>query len=150
MRLPILLIASRLRTELGLNSAVRFALNLYQHHDLPLSEAYKQAISQFRSLRSEHYVATKHAVMEARYLGAVFLPTEIRHAFYKERRNLESWHRKEEDDEAALAASKRWKAVVERQHGVNQWTRGEEYVKLWKEGILPNYSPALTEPISQN
>ena len=29
----------------------------------------------------------------------------------------------------------------------NAWTRGEEYVRLWKEGVRPDYSPALTEPI---
>ena len=132
------------------NSAVRFALNLYQHHDLPLSEAYKQAIYQFRSLRSEHYIATRHAVTEARYLGATFLPTEIQHAYNKEVRNMDTWQRKEENDEAALTASKRWKANVERQQGINQWTKGEEYVRLWKEGIQPDYSPALTEPITQN
>jgi small subunit ribosomal protein S23 len=30
----------------------------------------------------------------------------------------------------------------------NAWSRGEEYVRLWKEGIRPDYSPALTEPIT--
>jgi len=27
------------------------------------------------------------------------------------------------------------------------WSRGEEYVRLWREGVRPDYSPALTEPI---
>ena len=30
----------------------------------------------------------------------------------------------------------------------NAWSRGEEYVRLWKEGVRPDYSPPLTEPIS--
>lgn len=50
-------------------------------------------------------------------------------------------------DEGALAAIKRWKVLVEKNHGVSQWTRGEEYVRLWQEGIRPNYGPALTEPV---
>ena len=30
----------------------------------------------------------------------------------------------------------------------NAWSRGEEYIRLWKGGMRPDYSPALTEPIS--
>ncbi len=131
-------------------SAIRFVVNLYQHHDLPLSDAYRQAILQFRALRSEHYFATKHAIIEARYLGAAFLPTEIQRGFFKEVQQLDTWERKAENDEGALAARKRWKAIIERHHGVDQWTRGEEYVRLWKQGIPPNYAPSLTEPIDQN
>src|SRR6266550_5052645 len=106
-------------------SAIRFVVNLYQHHDLPLSDAYRQAILQFRALRSEHYFATKHAIIEARYLGAAFLPTEIQRGFFKEVQQLDTWERKAENDEGALAARKRWKAIIERHHGVDQWTRGE-------------------------
>ncbi|KAK2461607.1 hypothetical protein APHAL10511_006070 [Amanita phalloides] len=128
---------------------VRFTVNLYQQHDLKLTEAYATAVAQFRSLRSEHYIATKYAVMEARYLGATFVATEIEHGFNKEVRNLDTWERREELDEGVLAARKRWRSTVERLEGVNQWTKGEEYVRLWKEGIRPTYAPALTEPISQ-
>lgn len=130
--------------------AIRFAVNLFQHHGLSLTEAYARAISQFRSLRSEHYIATRYAVKEARYLGATFVPTEIEHGFNKEVRNLDTWERKEELNEGALAARKRWRANVERHDGVDQWTRGKEYVRLWKEGIRPSYAPSLTEPIVQN
>ncbi|KAF8633006.1 hypothetical protein AX15_001603 [Amanita polypyramis BW_CC] len=130
--------------------AIRFAVNLYEHQSLSLTEAYARAIAQFRSLRSEHFIATRFAVMEAQYLGAVFVPTEIQHGFNKEVRNLDTWERREEFDEGAIAARKRWKASVERQDGVNQWTRGQEYVRLWKEGVRPSYAPALTEPIVQN
>ncbi len=28
------------------------------------------------------------------------------------------------------------------------WSRGEEYVRLWKQGVRPDYSPALTAPIA--
>ncbi|KAM6498475.1 Mitochondrial ribosomal protein S25 domain containing protein [Amanita muscaria] len=130
--------------------AIRFAVNLYQHHSLSLTDSYARAVSQFRALRSEHYIATKYAVMEARYLGGTFVASEIQHGFNKEVRNLDSWERREELDEGAIAARKRWKAIVERQDGANQWSRGQEYVRLWKEGIKPSYAPSLTEPIAQH
>ncbi|PFH54841.1 hypothetical protein AMATHDRAFT_135239 [Amanita thiersii Skay4041] len=130
------------------DDAIRFTLNLYEHHELSLTEAYTRAVAQFRALRSEHHIATRYAVLEAKHLGAIFGPTEIEHGFDKEIRSLETWEKKEEQDEGTLAARKRWKAVVQRQNGVNQWTKGEQYVRLWKEGIRPNYAPALTEPIS--
>lgn len=49
-------------------------------------------------------------------------------------------------DEGAMAARKRWKAIIERSGGNEAWSRGEEYVRLWKEGARPTYSAALTEP----
>ncbi|TEB38931.1 hypothetical protein FA13DRAFT_418979 [Coprinellus micaceus] len=125
--------------------AVQFALNLYQYHGLPLSEAYARSIAQFRALRSEHHVASTFAVMEAQALGATFLSSEIDRSFEKEKAALESWQQKEERDEGALAARKRWKAIVEKRQGVDQWTKGEQYVRLWKEGIRPDYSPILAE-----
>lgn len=127
--------------------AVQFALNLYNHHDIPLSEAYARAVAQFRSLRSEHHVATTFAVMEAEELGAVFLPTEIEHGFEKEKRALGTWERTKEMDQNALTARKRWKAIVQKHNGVDQWTKGQEYVRLWREGVKPNYSPLLAEPL---
>ncbi|KAF5384843.1 hypothetical protein D9615_001356 [Tricholomella constricta] len=128
--------------------AIRFTLNLHEHHDKPLAEAYTTAVAQFRALRSEHHIATKIAVMEAEYLGAVFSRGEIAHAFEKEKRGLVTFERREELDEGAIAARKRWKAVVERNEGVKEWTKGEEYVRLWKEGVRPTYAPVLTQPLN--
>jgi small subunit ribosomal protein S23 len=115
---------------------------------MSLSHAYSKAVAQFRSLRSEHHVATKFAVMEAEYLGAVFGQGEIAHSFEKEKRGLASFERREEMDEGAMAARKRWKAVFEKQNGVRQWTAGQEYIRLWKEGVRPNYAPMLTQPVA--
>jgi small subunit ribosomal protein S23 len=86
--------------------------------------------------------------MEAEHLGAVFGRGEIEHSFEKEKRGLASFERREELDEGAMAARKRWKAIVEKQHGVRQWTEGQEYVRLWKEGVRPNYAPILTQPVA--
>ncbi|KAF8642011.1 hypothetical protein AX16_009732 [Volvariella volvacea WC 439] len=127
--------------------AIKFAVNLYEHHSTPLTQAYAKAVAQFRALRSEHHIATTFAVLEAETLGAVFSHTEIAHAFEKEKRLLSTWERREEMDEGAMAAKKRWKAIVERNDGNTQWSKGQEYVRLWKEGVRPTYSAALTEPV---
>jgi small subunit ribosomal protein S23 len=130
------------------SSAIQFALNLHQHHNFSLSEAYERAISQFRALRSEHHIATTFATREAEIFGAVFDSTEIENAFEKEKKALQAWKQKEELDEGAIAAKKRWKAIIERNNGESEWTKGEEYVRLWKENIKPEYAPELTQPIN--
>jgi small subunit ribosomal protein S23 len=110
-----------------------------------LSRAYARSIRQFRSLRSEHHIATTIAALEATEHGAVFGPSEIEQGFEKEIRGIETWERREELDQGAIAARKRWRAIAERQKG--EWTKGQEYVRLWREGIRPTYAPALTEPV---
>lgn len=130
-------------------SAIRFAVNLYQHHDLNISEAYLRAVAQFRALRSEHHIATTYATLEAETFGAIFENMEIENAFEKERKALELWKQEEQMDESALVAKKRWKAIVERDIGESEWTKGEEYVRLWKENIKAEYAPQITEPIAE-
>ncbi|KAJ7040365.1 mitochondrial ribosomal protein S25-domain-containing protein [Mycena alexandri] len=130
--------------------AIQFAVNLHQIHDIPLSQAYAQAIAQFRSLRSEHHISTTFAVMEAEDLGAVFVHGEIEHAFEKEKRALSTWEKLADVDEGSLAARKRWKMIAERHIGETDWSRGVQYVKMWQAGNRVNYSPALTRPIEEN
>lgn len=130
-------------------SAIHFALNLYQYHHTALSDAYAQAVTQFRALRSEHHVATTFAVMEAEALGSTFGPTEAQSAHEYFKKSISTWERQAELDEGALAARKRWKAIIDKNHGQNQWSKGEEYVRLWQEGARPNYMPALTEPTTE-
>lgn len=115
---------------------------------MPLSRAYATSVAQFRSLRSEQEVANTIATLEAEYYGAEFGPTETERGFNKELEALKTWHVDERYDQNAIAARKRWKAVVEREQPPVPWTAGQEYVKLWREGIRPSYSPALTEPVS--
>ena len=129
-------------------SAIRFALNLRQHHGMPLSRAYSVSVAQFRSLRSEQEVATMIAALEAEYHGAEFGPTETERGFNKELEALKTWEVDERYDQQAIAARKRWKAVVERGQPPVPWTAGQEYVRLWREGVRPNYSAALTSPVS--
>ncbi|TFK36898.1 mitochondrial ribosomal protein S25-domain-containing protein [Crucibulum laeve] len=128
-------------------TAIQFALNLYQHNGVSLSAAYATAVAQFRALRAERHIATVFAITEAQALGTRFMDTEIEHAFEKEKRSLATWERREELDEGALAARKRWKAIIDKDS--TEWSKGKEYVRLWKEGVRPTYSPALTMPVEQ-
>ncbi|KAF8215950.1 mitochondrial ribosomal protein S25-domain-containing protein [Mycena galopus ATCC 62051] len=130
--------------------AIQFTVNLHEHHNVPLSQAYAQAIAQFRALRSEHHIATTFAVLEARALGAVFVRGEIEHAFEKEKHALATWEKLDDIDEGSLAARKRWKMISERHVGESQWSKGVQYVKMWQAGNRVNYSPAMTSLIGDD
>lgn len=125
----------------SIDSAIQYALNLHEHHGLPLTNAYTAAIAQFRSLRSEHHIARTIALREAEAYGIEFGPSQVEISVAKEEKALDTWHRKAELDAGALAARKRWKTIVERNPG--PWSRGQEYVRLWQEGVRPTYSPVL-------
>jgi len=124
---------------------IRFTVHLHTVHKQPLSTAYRYAVLQYDALRSEQYVMTCFAVLEAEAHGAIFRPGEIERGFRMEEKALESWEETGTLDDGALAARKRWKAVVERREP-GAWTRGQGYVRLWKEGVRPDYSPALNAP----
>ena len=142
-----MLFASEIRAlmHVSCGSAIKYAVNLHEAHDIPLTEAYKTAVAQFRALRSEHDVAKTVALMEAEATGLEFGPSVVEKNYMAEEKALQSWGRKDEQDAAAQAARKRWRAVIEKE-GV--WTRGEEYTRLWQEGIRPTYSPAVDEAAS--
>ncbi|KAI0066479.1 hypothetical protein BV25DRAFT_1868177 [Artomyces pyxidatus] len=128
--------------------AIRFAVHLHEHHGHTLSDAYSTAIGQFRSLRAEHQIATRFAAQEAEAYGAVFGPSVTERGHAAEARVIaENALKKEQMDEGELVARKRWRMIAARGRGAGAWSRGEEYVRLWKEGVRPDYSPALTEPI---
>ncbi|TRM65932.1 mitochondrial ribosomal protein S25-domain-containing protein [Schizophyllum amplum] len=128
--------------------AVQFALNLHVHHELPLSEAYRRSVAQFRALRGERQTSVQVAALEARSLGAIFGHSEIEHVFEKMKRGLAGWQRAAAVDEGEIAARKRWKAVADRYEGTVEWTRGEKYVRLWRDGVRPTYSPAIAQQVS--
>ena len=143
---------------------MQFALNLHQAHGITLSDAYATSISQFRSLRAVQHVATRFAAQAAKAYGASFGPSATERGFEVENKVLDANELRTErlDDSARLARS-RWRMVALRSHGGEEessavgidtpadrkaWSRGEEYVRLWKEGVRPDYSPALTESIA--
>jgi len=99
-------------------------------------------------LRSEHDIASSFAALEAEAHGAVFGPTATEAGFDKEVKAVQSWDTDERYDPSAIAARKRWKMTAERDHHMTGWTGGAEYAKLWKEGVRPDYSPALTKPVA--
>ncbi|KAI0375244.1 hypothetical protein BV20DRAFT_960340 [Pilatotrama ljubarskyi] len=130
--------------------AIRYAVNLYEHHDMSLSDAYASAVAQFRSLRSEITIARQVALAEAEQLGVEFGPSQTEITFMKENKALATWRDTAEQNHIAETDRKRWKAVVEREGRPDQWTKGQEYTRLWKEGVRPVYAPVFTQPqISQ-
>lgn len=127
-------------------SAVRFAVNLHQHHNQPLAIAYKAAVTQFRALRSEHQIANAFAAQEAEFYGAQFGPREVEVGFEQEREAIKSFLPTVQA--AARHSNKLPWAAVWSMPGVSpppeQWTRGEEYMQKVEKGVRPSYSPDLT------
>ncbi|KAH9081568.1 mitochondrial ribosomal protein S25-domain-containing protein [Lactarius deliciosus] len=134
--------------------AVRFALNLHQAHGLALSDAYAASVAQFRTLRAVQHVATRFAAQQASIAhGARFGPSATARGFAAEGAVLEADERRSERlDDSTRLARRRWRMVPlgngsSSNSSGGDWSRGEEYVRLWREGVRPDYSPALTEPI---
>ncbi|KAH9964247.1 mitochondrial ribosomal protein S25-domain-containing protein [Russula dissimulans] len=140
--------------------AVRFALNLHQSHGLALSDAYATSIAQFRALRAVQHVAIRFAAQAASACGARFGPSATASGFEAEGRVLEADERRSERlDDSARLARRRWRMIARGRGGDgggdaggdeanrDAWSRGEEYVRLWREGVRVDYSPASIEPI---
>ncbi|TCD60048.1 mitochondrial ribosomal small subunit component [Steccherinum ochraceum] len=126
---------------------IRYAATLHEHHKYPLTQAYSAAVAQFRSLRAERDIATNTARLEAEVIGIPFGPTLVEQTFALEEKQLDTWEKKDELDASALAARKRWKAIIEKEYDTGTWSRGKQYVRLWKEGVRPDYMPVLKEPV---
>ncbi|OJA16124.1 hypothetical protein AZE42_00032 [Rhizopogon vesiculosus] len=134
----------------GLNpspeDAVCFVVNLHKSHKIALSIAYTRAVAEYRSLRAGHDFANTFARLEAEAYGTVF-PSEIDRTFEKEDAVYQSADRKVELDRGALLARKRWKAILDVDSGMGEFDKGQQYTRLWKQGIRPTYVPA-DEPVS--
>ncbi|KAH8099396.1 mitochondrial ribosomal protein S25-domain-containing protein [Cristinia sonorae] len=127
--------------------AIRYAANLHEHRKVPLTQAYASAVAQFRALRAERDIAISTALREAKAYGIQFGPSDVDITFRKEDKALNTWEKKDELDASALAARKRWKAIVEKEYEQGKWSKGKEYVRLWKEGVRPDYLPVLKQPV---
>lgn len=127
-------------------SAIRYAVNLHEHHGLSVNQAYASAVNQFRALRAERLIMSDIAALEAESVGIEFGPSAIEENFRLEEKALESWKRTHETDMAASTARKRWHMNAEHL-GPKTWSGGRDYVRLWQEGIRPTYSPALATTV---
>jgi small subunit ribosomal protein S23 len=119
---------------------------------------------QFRTLRAVQHVATRFAAQAASAYGAHFGPSATARGYEVENKVLDANElRTERLDDSARLARNRWRMVSTLGSGGGEeesssvgvgnadrkaWSRGEEYVRLWKEGVRPDYSPALTESIA--
>ncbi|OCH94730.1 hypothetical protein OBBRIDRAFT_884516 [Obba rivulosa] len=125
--------------------AVRFAANLHLEHGWVLSDAYAAAVAQFRSLRSEQEIQRLFASREAEHYGVEFGPSQVEINYAKEEESLDSWS-SQGRTVGEQAAQKRWKMVAENTGYGAKWSRGQEYVRLWKEGVRPSYAPQILQP----
>ncbi|KZS95807.1 hypothetical protein SISNIDRAFT_547974 [Sistotremastrum niveocremeum HHB9708] len=120
--------------------AVRFVVNLHENHNMPLPLAYETGVAQFQALRSEFELTRAFAAYEARTYGAQFGLSESELHFKKEIAALKTWQYNVETDEGAAAARKRWKAIADSPVDPGTWSQGQDYVRLWKNGIRPEYT----------
>ncbi|KAG8896814.1 mitochondrial ribosomal small subunit component, partial [Tulasnella sp. 403] len=127
---------------------VQFTMCLHEHHEKPLSLAYRTAVLQFRGLRSEYEMASAFSAQEAESYGAEFGPGELDKGFMRERQSIASFLPRVRAA-ARISAKMQW-APVWKMPGVappeETWTRGREYAKRLEEGKLPTYSPELEAP----
>ncbi|KIJ54644.1 hypothetical protein M422DRAFT_153128 [Sphaerobolus stellatus SS14] len=120
--------------------AVRFTVHLHTVHGLSLMAAYRQAVLQYDALRSEQYIMNAFAALEAESYGATFASGEVERGFKKESEALKTWEAQEESDHSMNIARKKWRATVHKRNP-GEWTHGQAYVRLWKEGVRPDYTP---------
>ncbi len=132
-----------------MNSAVRFAVSLHTHHGKSLSDAYLVAVTQFRSLRSEQRIATLAAAAEAEAYDAEFGPTETEKGFEREEEHLKTFEASGTTVQESVEARKRWKMIVGGTGNPGKWSLGEDYTRLWKEGVRPDYMSSLSAPAEQ-
>ncbi|KAI0706149.1 mitochondrial ribosomal protein S25-domain-containing protein [Cytidiella melzeri] len=123
--------------------AIRFAVNLHESHNIPITHAYSAAIAQFRALRSEHEVSVRVALMEAETYGIKLGPSMTERMFEEEDKALKSWSKNKQADAMANTARKRWRMIPEQVGEPSAWTKGEHYIRLWQEGVRPSYAPTL-------
>lgn len=107
---------------------------------MALSIAYTHAVAEYRSLRAGHDFANTFARMEAEAYGTVFA-SEIDRTFEKEDAVYQAADRKVELDRGALLARKRWKAILDVDNGMGEFDGGQQYTRLWKQGVRPTYVP---------
>lgn len=128
-------------------SAIQFAVSLFEHHNTPLSVAYRQAVAQFRSLRSELAVASEFALHEAKFYGAAFAPNELQRGADLTKRALMTWSRtggsgRRKSESIRNRFFPVWKA---RTGAPSYWSRGVGYTKRWVRGMPPMFWPSQEE-----
>lgn len=91
--------------------------------------------------------AKRFALMEARHYGVEFGPSQVDINFQKEEKALNTFAQHHEQRLEESMARKRWRAIVQRASPPPSWTKGQDYTRLWQEGVRPNYSPLQPPPL---
>ncbi|KAF8305001.1 hypothetical protein DL93DRAFT_2066621 [Clavulina sp. PMI_390] len=126
--------------------AVQFAVSLFEHHNTPVPLAYRLAVSQFRSLRSELHVSAEFALNEAQFYGAKFGPNEMERGADLTRRALMTWsHTGAGGRKKQMSIRNRFFAVWKGRTGAPAWSHGVGYTKRWVRGMPPMLWPTQEE-----
>lgn len=88
----------------------------------------------------------RFALMEAHHYGIEFGPSQVDINFQKEEKALDTFAQHHERRMGESMARKRWRAIVERASPPASWTKGQEYTRLWQQGVRPNYAPLQSLP----
>lgn len=79
------------RINPSVEDVVQCTLKTAECTDMSLSQAYRRTIASYHAIQAEREYRIRHAVLEARNLGAEFGPTETERGFIKESRELDKW-----------------------------------------------------------
>lgn len=79
------------RINPSVEDVVQCTLKTAECTDMSLSQAYRRTIASYHAIHAEREHRMRHAILEARSLGAEFGPTETERGFIKESRELDKW-----------------------------------------------------------
>ena len=79
------------RINPSVEDVVQCTLKTAECTDMSLSQAYRRTIASYHAIQAEREHRMRHAILEARSLGAEFGPTETERGFIKESRELDKW-----------------------------------------------------------
>ncbi|KZT53780.1 hypothetical protein CALCODRAFT_500727 [Calocera cornea HHB12733] len=114
---------------------IAFALNLHREKGIPLSDAYRTAVHQYRALRAEHTIMLSFACNEADAYGAEFASYELTRLEKLEEAELQKWREELARTEERIRRSKKWR--MDPVLPPEKWTQGEGYMRRLREGGGP-------------
>ncbi|KZO92751.1 hypothetical protein CALVIDRAFT_540633 [Calocera viscosa TUFC12733] len=122
---------------------IQFTLNLHQVKGMALSDAYREAVHQYRALRAEHAIMLSFACQEADAYGAEFKSTELTRLERREAAELKKWKEAQAEHARRFSRSKKWRAdpVLPPE----AWSEGEAYMARLRAGGGPALWTDLVE-----
>ncbi|EJU00078.1 hypothetical protein DACRYDRAFT_81744 [Dacryopinax primogenitus] len=125
---------------------IQYSLNLHQTMHMPLSDAYRSAVHQYRALRAEHAIMRSFACAEADAYGAEFSSYEFDRLHRMEEAELEKWRLAQQGEKERLARNKKWTATPNIPPA--EWSAGDIYMQRLRQGGGPRLRSEIVYPES--